>query len=318
MNLSYTRIQHFLTIVKHMNLSRAAQELYISQPALSLSLSKIEEELGVSLFYRNGNKLILSSEGEALLPRFQEIQRNFDQLMEDSHKLVRAADEYITVGVVGSVMLFSTFYMTGFLTSYCGKVVKKFFADRTQITGMLLAGQLDFAIAYPPLTDADISNISLMTEPIGLAVSQNHSLAKKESVSLTDLAGTPIIGLSRHHYLRKLCDDICAQNGVKLHYLYEVEYPEYHKLIHKNAYSDSFAAFCPQDSFTGTYGDGYKFISIDHPCMCRTTSLAFLEKGNMQYKYAGFVEHIQKNFYEQHLYHAYLSSALKGINIAEN
>ena len=46
MNLNYTRVLHFFTTAKYMNMNKAANELYISQPALSLSISRLEEELG--------------------------------------------------------------------------------------------------------------------------------------------------------------------------------------------------------------------------------------------------------------------------------
>lgn len=59
MNMNH--VEQFMTIVKYMNLSRASRELYISQPALSMSLSRLESELGVQLFYREGNKLVLAT-----------------------------------------------------------------------------------------------------------------------------------------------------------------------------------------------------------------------------------------------------------------
>ena len=61
---------HFLTVVKYMNMNKAAKELYITQPALSFSISRLEKELGLALFYRDKNKLVLSKEAEILLPAF--------------------------------------------------------------------------------------------------------------------------------------------------------------------------------------------------------------------------------------------------------
>lgn len=62
--MDYNQIQRFLMIVKHSNLSGAAKELYISQPALSLSLANMEKELGMPLFYRVKNRLVLTPEGD--------------------------------------------------------------------------------------------------------------------------------------------------------------------------------------------------------------------------------------------------------------
>ena len=71
--MDYNQIQRFLMIVKHSNLSGAAKELYISQPALSLSLANMEKELGMPLFYRVKNRLVLTPEGETLLENFEHV-----------------------------------------------------------------------------------------------------------------------------------------------------------------------------------------------------------------------------------------------------
>ncbi len=83
MNLNYTRVLHFLTTAKYMNMNKAANELYISQPALSLSISRLEEELGITLFYRNKKKLILSREAKLLLPYFEQLQMDYDSLAHE-------------------------------------------------------------------------------------------------------------------------------------------------------------------------------------------------------------------------------------------
>ena len=85
--MSPLQAKQFLTIVKHMNLTKAANELYITQSALSQSLSKLENELGIRLFYRDGNRLILSKEGNILLPDFEQLVSVHDHLIENAHAL---------------------------------------------------------------------------------------------------------------------------------------------------------------------------------------------------------------------------------------
>ena len=66
--MDYAQIERFLTIVKHMNLGKAAGELYISQSALSQSISNLEKELGFSLFHRISNKLVLTRRRRRFFP----------------------------------------------------------------------------------------------------------------------------------------------------------------------------------------------------------------------------------------------------------
>ena len=66
-------LEYFLIVVKHLNISRAAQELYISQPALSKQLGQLEAELGVTLFDRGKHSLKLTRAGEVLLAETNEL-----------------------------------------------------------------------------------------------------------------------------------------------------------------------------------------------------------------------------------------------------
>ena len=67
------QLRQFLTVAQCGNVTRAAAELYISQPALSISISKLEDEIGKPLFLRNNRKLVLTASGEVLLDYAQRI-----------------------------------------------------------------------------------------------------------------------------------------------------------------------------------------------------------------------------------------------------
>ena len=75
-------LEYFLIVVKHLNISRAAQELYISQPALSKQLGQLEAELGVTLFDRGKHSLKLTRAGEVLLAETNELFRKQETLLE--------------------------------------------------------------------------------------------------------------------------------------------------------------------------------------------------------------------------------------------
>ena len=71
MNIDSVQIECFLSAAKHLNFSKAAAFLYISQPVLSRRISKLEEELGFRLFIRCGKGLLLTQEGEILKEFFE-------------------------------------------------------------------------------------------------------------------------------------------------------------------------------------------------------------------------------------------------------
>ena len=63
-----TKLYYFIKVAQTGNLTRAAQELFISQPALTMAIKRLEKELDVTLFEREGNRLILSPSGTKMLP----------------------------------------------------------------------------------------------------------------------------------------------------------------------------------------------------------------------------------------------------------
>lgn len=74
-----------------MNMTKAAKELYITQPALSHALSKMEDELGLKLVYRDGNRLVLTEEGRKLQKDFEGIVRAYDDMNLHAAKMPRGA-----------------------------------------------------------------------------------------------------------------------------------------------------------------------------------------------------------------------------------
>lgn len=82
--MNFTQIQHFLTIMKYMSLTKAAKELYITQPALSHSLAKLEKELGIPLFYRDNNKLIMTKECSKIFGDFYDLYEMYENLITEN------------------------------------------------------------------------------------------------------------------------------------------------------------------------------------------------------------------------------------------
>ena len=301
MNINHTKILHFLTIVKYMSMNKAARELYISQPALSLSISRLEEELGITLFYRDGNKLILSSEAEALLPIFEKLRQDYDALTREAMRLKQIPSDAVNLSFSGSASLFSALYMSDFLNNYEGNVLRLCFVEFDQAVSMLLTGQIDFAISYPPIDHPLITTANILTEPIGLVIRPGHPLAVKRRLSFEDLKGVKIHGLTEHHTFRRLCDQICASQNVRLTYATEDEYPDYYRrILHNDGHG---AFFSTRDNFHMNFepaGD-YLYLEIDNQIMCRTMGISYLTGGKKQYKYDGLIEYLISRLRDQKL-----------------
>jgi len=102
MNQSIKQLHYFECIASHKSLSAAAEELKISQPALTTSLQKIETSLGFDLFNREGRSLTLNDAGKALLPCVQELLRSHQQIVHKAVDLRSQKKQDITAFVNSS------------------------------------------------------------------------------------------------------------------------------------------------------------------------------------------------------------------------
>lgn len=294
MNISYTKVIHFLTIVKHMNMNAAAKELFISQSALSLSISRMEEDLGCSLFYRDKNKLILSQEAEKLLPHFERIREECDNLIKTAYALKHSHNNYVNISFSGSLYFFSVLYSHNFTATKNATAVKLSYVDASQAMEMLLSGALDFAISTFPLIHPLISCMDVFVEPIGLVVPASHPYAERKQISLEDLKSQRIHGLSHQHMFRQICDKICSTHHIELQYETEDDYNNYHKRIFGKTNTHGF--FATRNNYEAnlkTRAD-YIYLAFSETDMQRKTSIYYLENQRKQYEHNELLELLKK------------------------
>ena len=77
------QLKYFAALAKYQNFTKAAQELYISQPTLSQQISALETSLGCSLFYRSKRMVALTAAGEALLPKAEQLIEYYNQCLDE-------------------------------------------------------------------------------------------------------------------------------------------------------------------------------------------------------------------------------------------
>lgn len=296
--MNYKQIVQFLTICKYMNLSAAARELFISQPALSLSLSRMEEHLDVRLFHRDGNRLILTTEGERLKENFQKLNDDFEELFRNSSNLSRQTPDVIKIAFASPVTLYMAVCLSPSLSSYKGKPIQKMHMNFSQCAGMLKNGQIDFAVTTPPLEDPAVNNNTVYTEEFYFVVSSRHKLAQKKKVSFKDLEKVEFVGLSRQHKSRREIDRLCLENKFVPNYVIECEYEELNQIIRENAGSSRYAGFCTATAHEIEYGEGYVIIPVNATNMHRSYSISWLAESKLQYAYKGLLDQIQEQFPE--------------------
>ena len=184
--MELTSLYYFKVVADMENITKAAKSLYISQPALSKSIAKLEASLGVSLFDRRRGRLNLSPMGKvyyeyvsSAFAVLEQGERRLDELKRDSGNRVSVASPVSTLlhGLIHD-----------FVLSHNAENIQinHFIFSEDILETKLLMGELDFAVTPITVENNEIEQTKLMEEEIFAVVNEQHPLADRKYAALAD------------------------------------------------------------------------------------------------------------------------------------
>lgn len=207
--MTLQELRYFCVTAEVLHYTRASRLLYISQPSLSYSLNKLEQELGVPLFNKNGKRVTLTKYGEKFLPY---AKRALAELSEGTEQLREMKTPYsggISLGYIYSVSFSALpeFVNNVYMHQGNEQIAFRFRQGKAgELIEQLLTGTLDLLIAGKPEM-ASIDYIPIYRQEQFLIVPATHRLADAESVTLAELAGENFVSLNHetltYHQLEK-------------------------------------------------------------------------------------------------------------------
>lgn len=138
------QLQYFITIAECQHITKAANQLRVSQPSLSNTLSRIENELGAKLFDRQGRNIVLNDYGKILLAHAKTIFRELDNITTEINELKVQQSNTITIGSVDSVYVKD--WLPAFIESHPDIIIHHTIGSCATLESQLLDGEIDFAI----------------------------------------------------------------------------------------------------------------------------------------------------------------------------
>ena len=187
-------LRYFLAVAREENMSKAAEQLHVSQPTLSKTLKALEEELGKKLFIRHSFSLSLTDEGMLLRDRAQDLVAMSDKIEQEFNSLDDITGGDIYFGLAES-------YQIRYLAREIYKLKEKYpnftyhitSGDTEQVTEKLDKGLLDFAVLCETPDSNKYEYVKFPEADVwGAIISSSHPLAKKKSIHVSDLIGQPL------------------------------------------------------------------------------------------------------------------------------
>ncbi len=211
-------LQTFIAAAELKSFSLAAEQLYLTQPAVSKRVATLEAELGTALFDRIARRISLTEAGCALLPRARTILRE----IEDSRRLI----SNLTGTVAGQLSIGTSHHiglhrlppvLRQFSKAWPDVALDLQFMDSEAACRAVQTGALELGIVTLPLEPlADLKSELIWPDPLDIVVAHDHPLAKKTRLDVQQLTAHPAILPSPGTYTRQLLDRSVVLAGGKL------------------------------------------------------------------------------------------------------
>ncbi|SOB98680.1 DNA-binding transcriptional LysR family regulator [Ureibacillus xyleni] len=210
------QLEYFKVVAELQHMTQAAEELNISQPALSKSISNIETKIGVPLFDRQGRSIYLNRYGKLFLQSVEVILEEYEKAREEIGGLVLPGYGEVAFGFIHSLGM-------EVVPELMAHVPKKYPNMRFSLTQAssynllkgLEEGNIDLCLSQRIESKImKIEWIELWSEELFVIVPKNHRFATKESIRLEEIKDEPFISIKKGNALRQIVDRFLKQAGI--------------------------------------------------------------------------------------------------------
>ncbi|MBN4082703.1 LysR family transcriptional regulator [Phycisphaeraceae bacterium AH-315-B13] len=228
--MELTSLRQFAAIAETGHITRAAERLGITQPALSAMLKKLEAEVGAPLLDRTGRGVSLTAAGKAFLEHAQASIRHADKAVESVRELIGLESGSIRIGGGATAV-------AHLLPSVVSSVRKaypalKFYvreAGSRAVADAVLSGELDLGIVTMPITgpgSGDLMSVATIRDELMLIVPVDHPLCERSTYTWSSICEDPLVLFEDGSAVRNIIDTASHSAGVTLNVVMEVRSTE--------------------------------------------------------------------------------------------
>lgn len=187
MHLTLQQLRLFESVARHGSYTRAAEELFLTQPAVSIQIKRLENQAGLPLFEKIGKKIFPTTAGKAMYEASLDILNRVEDLSNSFEELKGTVKGSLQVSVVSTAKYFIPNLLGAFLQQYPEVEPKLKFTNRARIIERLMNNDDDFVIMGQVPEDENLEAHPFMNNIIGIIAPANHPLANKKNIPIEEL-----------------------------------------------------------------------------------------------------------------------------------
>lgn len=211
-----SQIRYFLEVCRCNNITKAAKNLYVSQPSVTVAIKDLEEELGINLFNRIKQRIFLTEEGKFFYEESLKIVSKLDNLLEVVKDMGEKKNN-VKIGVppmIGSFLFPNIF--VGFRESFPEINLEIYEYGTMESRELLLKEELDLVITTGErFKPNEINFYTILKTSYGFYVGKENHLSKKEKISFKDIKDEPLILFNKGFYINRIVMKEFDKLGVK-------------------------------------------------------------------------------------------------------
>jgi len=213
--MTLNQLSYFRTIASLSSFRKAAEELHVSQPTLSVSMSGLESELGIKLFERVGRRVELTKYGRMFQEQVETILALLEKSTNQMKRLASVDGGHIDLGYISPVTRWLPRIVRMFLSEEGNAAITFNFNENTTVAVLegLASGKYDVAFHPVSMNEPGIVSVPVLQQELVGIVPLDHPLAVKDSIALTELAPYPLVAYMRASGLKKRIDEYIAGVG---------------------------------------------------------------------------------------------------------
>lgn len=213
-NATLRQLRVFESAARHLSLTRAAEELHLTPPAVSIQIRQLEGHAHADLFERVGRGIKLTEAGEEVLARTREILGHIRGAEEAIEGLASLERGLLDVAVINAGDYFFPWLIAAFRDNHPRIRVRLSVGNREELLERLAAHEVDLAVMSHPPTQAAFTAESFAPHPHVIVAAPGHPLARKRSVPLEAIASEPLVTREPGSATRLAMEQAFAEAGV--------------------------------------------------------------------------------------------------------
>ena len=221
-NYTLKQIQTFIEVARERSVSKAAERLFVTQPAVSMQLRQLEDAFGIALVEPSGRNIQLTRAGQDFLTHAIAAMGQLKDLESAMAEHVGLRKGHINLAIVSTAKYFVPMLLVQFGKQYPGVDISLRIDNRENILGMLSRNEADLVIMGRAPKTLDCIAVPFATNPMAIVSAHDHALTRAKHISFSTLANCQFVVREQGSGTRAAMERLFAQNEVSLKVVMEM------------------------------------------------------------------------------------------------